>query len=130
MIFESLYSMNPANRNREPDKITAVLNCKIRKRHDRRPRKPVIGNFPMFNGTLKGLFNSDLRYLMYINEIFTNAKVMKAPKLVRLATSSKSPRKTNIMEENMVTRIARKGVPVLTLSFERILGKAPSFAIP
>ena len=84
----------------------------------------------MFNGTLKGLFNSAFRYLMYINELFTNANVMKAPKLVKLATSSKSPKKTNIMEENVVTRIARKGVPVLKLSLERTLGKAPSFAIP
>jgi len=122
--------MNPANRNREPDRITVVLNCEIRKRQDKRPRKPVIGNLPMLNGTLKGLFSSALRYLIYISEPFTNAKVMKAPKLVNAATSSSSPMKRNIIETNMVTRIADRGVSLLGSTLEKTFGNAPSLAMP
>lgn len=129
-ILKTLYIISPASKKRRPDKMTVVLNCRTSSKQDSRPKNPVMGNFPTLSGTLNGLFSSALRYLMYINEPFTNAKVMNAPKLVKLATSSKSPRKTNVIDANIVIRIARKGVPVLVLSFDSTRGKAPSFAIP
>lgn len=61
IALESMYRTNPTKRNREPDKTTFVSNCKTKKRHVRRPRKPVTGNLFIFNGARKGLSNSALR---------------------------------------------------------------------
>ena len=80
---------------------------------DATPRKGMIGNLPMFNGTRKALFMLGMVYLNQIKDRLTVMNVMNAARLVNSATIFMSPKKMKIIESIMMTKTASQGVLVL-----------------
>ena len=109
--------------------MTSNLNCVIISPQEINPRRGISGTFDIVMGVLKGLFHSGFRYLSQMADKLTDANTMNVPKFVISATSSMLPSRTKKQGKTIMIRTAIQGDPLFE-SFERMLGKEPSLAMP
>ena len=97
-------------RMRKPSNIVKGSRFAARRTMVANPKNGIIGNLPMFKGTLNGLSLFGSLYLRIINDALTKQNTAKVQKSATLATISILPNRTKNIVQNITKRTAIQGV--------------------